>query len=147
VRHYSIRTEDCYADRVRRFILFQGKGHPQEMGAAEINAFLTHPAVEGRVSASTQNQAFSAILFLYHKVLEVDPGQIAGVVRANRPKRLPVVLTRHEVRAVLAILDGTYRLMGQSRGREHDDDRHPCVDQGRSRGDESPGRDRPAQGP
>jgi integron integrase len=65
------------------------------------------------VSASTQNQAFSAILFLYQKVLEVDPGRIAGVVRANRPKRLPVVLTRQEVRAVLANLDGTYRLMGQ----------------------------------
>jgi integron integrase len=113
VRHYSIRTEDCYADWVRRFILFHGKRHPQEMGAAEINAFLTHLAVKGRVSASTQNQAFSAILFLYQKVLEVDPGRIAGVVRANRPKRLPVVLTRQEVRAVLANLDGTYRLMGQ----------------------------------
>ena len=96
---------------VRRFILFYGKRHPMEMGASDVNRFLTHLAVEGRVSASTQNQAFSAILFLYQKVLEVDPGQIAGVVRANRPKRLPVVLTREEVRQVLALLEGTYRLI------------------------------------
>src|SRR3954470_2253854 len=98
VRHYSIRTEDAYHDWVKRYILFHGKRHPQEMGAAEINQFLTHLAVEGRVSASTQNQAFSALLFLYKSVLEVDPGRIEGVVRADRPKRLPVVLTRPEVR-------------------------------------------------
>jgi integron integrase len=112
VRHYSVRTEDCYADWVRRFVLFHGKRHPVEMGAAEINAFLTHLAVAGRVSASTQNQAFSALLFLYLKVLEVDPGRIVGAVRATRPKRLPVVLSRAEVRAVLAGLDGTPRLVG-----------------------------------
>src|SRR5947199_926005 len=111
LRHYSLRTEDCYADWVRRFVLFHGKRHPLEMGAAEINAFLTHLAVEGHVSASTQNQAFSALLFLYQKVLEVDPGRIEGVVRANRPKRLPVVLSRDEVRRVLAELKGTYRLI------------------------------------
>jgi integron integrase len=81
------------------------------MGAAEINAFLTDLAVRGRVSASTQNQAFSAVLFLYQKVLEVDPGRIAGVVRANRPKRLPVVLSADEVRRVLARLEGVYRLI------------------------------------
>jgi integron integrase len=81
------------------------------MGAAEINAFLTDLAVRGHVSASTQNQAFSAILFLYQKVLEVDPGRIAGVVRANRPKRLPVVLSVDEVRRVLAGMEGTYRLI------------------------------------
>ncbi len=112
VRHYSLRTEDCYADWVKRFILFHGKRHPLEMGAAEINAFLTHLAVDGRVAASTQNQAFSALLFLYQKVLEVDPGRIAGAVRAERPKRLPVVLTRDEVRAVLGRLDGVPRLVG-----------------------------------
>jgi integron integrase len=112
VRHYSIRTEDCYADWVKRFVLFHGKRHPLEMGAAEINQFLTHLAVVGHVSASTQNQAFSALLFLYQKVLAVDPGVIVGVVRANRPKRLPVVLSRDEVRRVLAELTGTYRLIG-----------------------------------
>jgi integron integrase len=113
VRHYSIRTEDCYADWVRRFILFHGKRHPQEMGVEQINQFLTHLAVDRRVSASAQNQAFSALLFLYKVVLGVDPGLITGAIRANRPKRLPVVLTRDEVRHVLSELDGTYRLMGQ----------------------------------
>ena len=111
VRHYSIRTEDAYHDWAKRFILFHGKRHPAEMGVAEINAFLTHLAVEGRVSASTQNQAFSALLFLYKSVLEVDPGLIAGAIRAKRPKRLPVVLTKPEVQSVLVRLDGTYRLV------------------------------------
>jgi integron integrase len=111
VRHYSLRTEQAYMDWVRRFILFHNKRHPLEMGAAEINQFLTHLAAEGHVSASTQNQAFSALLFLYQKVLEVDPGRIAGVVRAVRPRRLPVVLTRQEVRAVLLRLDGVPRLV------------------------------------
>src|SRR5438046_426463 len=81
------------------------------MGAAEINAFWSHLAVEGHVSASTQNQAFSAILFLYQRVLEVDPGRIEGVIRAVRPKRLPVVLTREEVRSVLGGLSGPSRLI------------------------------------
>jgi integron integrase len=112
VRHYSLRTEEAYANWVRRFVLFHGKRHPLEMGAAEINAFLTHLAVDGHVSASTQNQAFSALLFLYQKVLEVEPGRIEGAVRASRPRRLPVVLSREEVRRVLAELTGTYRLIG-----------------------------------
>jgi integron integrase len=112
VRHYSLRTEQAYVDWIRRFILFHGKRHPLEMGAAEINQFLTHLAVDGHVSASTQNQAFSALLFLYQKVLEVDPGRIAGVVRANRPKRLPVVLSRQEVQRVLGQLQGVARLLG-----------------------------------
>ncbi len=111
VRHYSLRTEDAYHGWCRRFILFHDKRHPQEMGAAEINQFLTHLAVEGQVSASTQNQAFSGLLFLYKHVLEVDPGVIAGAVRARRPKRLPVVLTKPEVRLVLRQLDDPYRLM------------------------------------
>jgi integron integrase len=111
LRHYSLRTEEAYVAWVRRFILYHGKRHPLEMGAAEINAFLTHLAVEGHVSASTQNQAFSALLFLYQKVLEIEPGRIAGVVRAKRPQRLPVVLTRDEVRQLLGRLEGTYRLM------------------------------------
>jgi integron integrase len=113
IRHYSIRTEESYVDWIKRFILFHDKRHPLEMGAAEINAFLTHLAVDGHVSASTQNQAFSALLFLYQKVLEVDPGRIAGVVRAVRPKRLPVVLTRDEVRRVIEQLDGTFALMAR----------------------------------
>jgi integron integrase len=112
VRHYSLRTEECYIQWIRRFILFHHKRHPREMGAAEINQFLTHLAVNGHVSASTQNQAFAALLFLYQKVLEVDPGQIAGVVRAVRPKRLPVVLTRAEVGAILGRMTGVPRLVG-----------------------------------
>jgi integron integrase len=113
LRHYSLRTEEAYVDWIRRFILFHHKRHPLDMGAAEINAFLTDLAVVGRVSASTQNQAFSALLFLYQKVLEVDPGRIAGVVRAVRPKRLPVVLTREEVRRVIEQLDGTFALIAR----------------------------------
>lgn len=106
VRQYSIRTEDAYVDWIKRFILFHNKRHPLEMGAAEINAFLTHLAIDGHVAAATQNQAFCALLFLYRRVLEVEPGLIEGVIRAKRPERLPVVLTRDEVRAVLGRLDG-----------------------------------------
>ena len=83
------------------------------MGAAEINQFLTHLAVVGHVSASTQNQAFCALLFLYRDVLTVDPGVIAGVIRANRPKRLPVVLTRPEVHRVLNQMADPYRMMAE----------------------------------
>ena len=111
VRHYSPLTEKTYYHWCRRFILFHNKRHPNEMAAAEINAFLTHLAVVGQVAASTQNQAFSAILFLYREVLQVDPGRIEGVIRARRPKRLPVVLTKREVQLVLDQLDGTYLLI------------------------------------
>ena len=113
LRHYSLRTEEAYVAWIKRFILFHHKRHPLDMGAAEINAFLTDLAVVGRVSASTQNQAFTALLFLYQKVLEVDPGRIAGVVRAVRPKRLPVVLTREEVRRVIAQLDPPFDLIAR----------------------------------
>ena len=113
VRHYALTTEDTYHDWCRRFILFHKKRHPNEMGAAEINAFLTHLAVVGQVAASTQNQAFCAILFLYREVLQVDPGRIEGVIRARRSKRLPVVLTKPEVQSVLKEFDGTYSLMAQ----------------------------------
>ena len=112
VRHYAIRTEECYVDWAKRFILFHNKRHPNEMGAAEVNRFLTHLAVEGKVSASTQTQALCAILFLYKTVLEMDPGWLGEVVRARRPKRLPIVLSRDEVRRVLVQLDGTHRLIG-----------------------------------
>jgi integrase len=106
VRHYSLRTEEAYFAWIRRFILFHGKRHPQDMAAAEINAFLSHLAVHGRVAASTQNQAFAALLFLYKQILQVDLGRLEGIIRAKRPKLLPVVLTRPEVRLVLAQLQG-----------------------------------------
>lgn len=109
--HYSIRTEDAYHDWIKRFILFHNKRHPIEMGAAEINQFLTHLAVVGHVAASTQNQAFCALLFLYKSVLQVDPGRIEGVVRAKRPERLPVVLSAEEVQRIVIQLEGVYRLI------------------------------------
>src|SRR3954471_21562912 len=113
VRHYSIRTEDAYHDWVRRFVLFHGVRHPDAMAEPEVNAFLTDLAVNGNVAASTQNQALAALLFLYEHVLGRPLDRIEGVVRAIRPQRLPVVLSRLEVRRVLAELDGSYRLMGE----------------------------------
>jgi integron integrase len=110
-RHYSRRTEEAYVAWIRRYILFHGKRHPMEMGAPEITRYLTSLAVDGKVAASTQNQALSALLFLYRAVLELDVPWLDGLVRARRPQRLPVVLTRDEVRAVLPRLDGTPRLM------------------------------------
>lgn len=110
-RHYSRRTEQTYVAWIRRFILFHGRRHPSEMGEAEINMFLSHLAIRKRVSASTQNQALSALLFLYREVLSVEIGWIEGIVRARKPKRLPVVLTREEIRKVLEQLHGTPRLM------------------------------------
>ena len=111
VRHYSLRTEDAYVDWIKRFVLFHNKRHPLEMGTAQINAFLTHLAVDGHVAASTQNQAFCALLFLYRHVLEIEPGLIEGVIRAKRPARLPVILAREEVRAMLGCLEGVPRLV------------------------------------
>ena len=111
VRHYSIRTEDAYHDWVKRFILFHNKRHPREMAEPEVNAFLTHLAVDGHVAASTQNQALAALLFLYEHVLERPLDRLGGVVRAQRPKRLPVILSRAEVQRILGHLDGTPRLM------------------------------------
>ncbi len=101
-RHYSRSTEQAYVHWTRRFIFYNGLRHPAEMGEVEINAFLTHLAVDKKVSASTQNQALSALLFLYRHVLGRDVGNLGDVVRAKRPKRLPVILTRDEVRAILA---------------------------------------------
>lgn len=106
VKHYSPRTEDAYVGWIRRYILFHGKRHPAEMGADQVAQFLSHLALEARVAASTQNQAFNALLFLYRHVLHIDLGTIGGAVRAKKPKRLPVVLTREEVESVLALLDG-----------------------------------------
>ena len=104
--HYSYRTEQAYLQWVRRFIYFHEKRHPRGMGEPEVAAFLTHLAVDRRVSASTQNQALNAILFLYKQVLEREIGLIQGVTRAKRPERLPVVMTHEEVQTVLRRLSG-----------------------------------------
>ncbi len=110
VRHLSRRTELAYVAWVRRFVLFHHKRHPLAMGEAEINAFLTHLAVARQVSASTQNQALAALLFLYREVLGRPVRDLGAVVRPRRPRRLPVVLTREEVRATLEQLTGIPRL-------------------------------------
>jgi integron integrase len=110
-RHYSRRTEQTYCQWVKRFIFFHKVRHPVEMGEAEINAFLTHLAVKEKVSASTQNQALSALLFLYRHVLGREVGDLSDVIRARKPKRLPVVITREEVKSVLANLTGDKWLM------------------------------------
>ncbi len=110
-RHYSYRTEQAYIHWIRRYIFFHHKRHPSKMGEPEIAAFLSHLAVTRRVSASTQNQALNAILFLYKQVLEHDIGLIHGVTRAKRAEHLPVVLTREEVQTVLQRLHGRELLM------------------------------------
>lgn len=112
-RHYSIRTEEAYVDWVRRFVLFHGKRHPLEMGAMEVEAFLSHLAVEGRVSASTQNQAKSALLFLYREVLGIRLPWLDGVTSAKPGERMPVVLTRGEVTAVLSRISGVHGLLAR----------------------------------
>jgi len=111
VRHYSRRTEKAYVAWTRRYILFHGKRHPSEMGAAEITQYLSSLAVQGHVAGSTQNQALSALLFLYRAVLGQELPWLDEVVRAKRTGRLPVVLTRDEVRTVIRRLRGTHRLM------------------------------------
>jgi integron integrase len=110
-KQYSIRTEQAYVDWIRRFILFHGKRHPMEMGKAEVEAFLTHLAVNRNVAASTQNQALSALLYLYREVLERDLPWLDDVTRAKKPSRLPVVLTYTEVKMLLDQLSGTKWLM------------------------------------
>lgn len=110
-RHYSRRTEKAYVAWIRRFILFHGKRHPFEMGAAEVTRYLSSLAVQENVAASTQNQALAALLFLYRQVLALDLPWLDDVVRAKRPVKLPVVLTHDEVRAVIRQLHGAPRLM------------------------------------
>ena len=112
-RHYSLRTEDAYVDWTRRFILFHGKRHPQELGAPEVQAFLSHLAVARRVSPSTQNQAKAALLFLYREVLAVDLPWLSEIVQAKRQARLPVVLTPGEVRALFDQMEGVMGLVAQ----------------------------------
>ena len=111
IKRYSIRTEEAYVQWIKRFILFHDKRHPRDMGPEEIRQFLTHLAMTRRVAASTQNQALSAILFLYKSVLQQDIGWIDEIVWAKKPKRLPVVLTREEVKTVLQRLSGPTWLM------------------------------------
>src|SRR3989338_4636359 len=110
-RHYSPRTEETYVGWIKRFIFFHDKRHPAEMGEAEIGRFLSSLATDAKVSASTQNQAFNALLFLYQEVLQRKIGLIEGVIRAKRSKRLPVVLTKEEVGRLLACLEGAPWLM------------------------------------
>jgi integron integrase len=111
VRHYSYRTEQQYVAWIRRYILFHGRRHPRELGGAEVESFLSHLATERHVAAATQAQALAAILFLYKHVLNLDLPWLGNVVRATRPKRMPLVLTRSEVRRILAELDGQYLLI------------------------------------
>jgi integron integrase len=110
-RHYSLRTEEAYVGWIRRYILFHNKRHPLEMAEPEINAFVTHLAVQGPVSASTQTQALSALMFLYRHVLAKPLPDLDTVIRAKRPGRLPSVLTRAEVRRILGRMNGTPRLV------------------------------------
>ena len=110
-RHYSYRTEKAYVHWIKRLIFFHNKRHPAEMGEGEIGRFLSSLATDSHVSASTQNQALNALLFLYREILKKDIGYVDGVVRAKRPHRLPVVLTRQEVRTILGFLDGSDWLM------------------------------------
>ncbi|MFA7399407.1 MAG: integron integrase, partial [Sideroxydans sp.] len=111
VKHYAIRTEQSYVDWIKRYIYFHGKTHPKDLGAQDVEAFLTHLAVAGKVSASTQNQAKSAILFLYREVLDIQLPWLDNVTQAKAPKKLPVVLTVVEVQAVLSRLSGSHLLI------------------------------------
>ena len=110
-RHYSRRTEDAYVHWIRRFIVFHGRRHPIDLGAPEISAFATWLAVERRVASSTQNQALSAMLFLYRAVLRQEVGAVDLVPRARMPATVPVVLTTAEVRKVLDALTGVPRIV------------------------------------
>ena len=113
VRHYALTTEQSYVEWMRRYILFHQKRHPREMGAAEVRGFLEHLAVERKVSASTQNQALNAIVFLYRHVLKMPLGELGEFTPAKRPRRVPEVLSREEVQRLLSLLGGTYQLIGK----------------------------------
>jgi integron integrase len=113
LRHYSSRTEQAYIGWIRRYILFHGKRHPNELGERDVSTFLSSLAINGRVAAATQNQALNALLFLYKEVLKRELGFVPGALRVKRPPKVPVVLSPEEVRTVLSQLDGKYRLMAQ----------------------------------
>ena len=113
-RHYSLRTEQTYIGWVRQYILYHKKRHPREMGVAEINDFITSLANQKTVSASTQNQAISAILFLYRNVLYIQLDEKALIpIRPTKPKRVPTVLSRDEAKKVIARMEGIYKFMAQ----------------------------------
>lgn len=112
-KHYSLRTEEAYLGWIKRYVWFHGKRHPRDMGAAEVEAFLTDLAVNRNVSASTQNQALAALLFLYKEVLEIQLPWLDGLTRAKRPQRLPTVLTVREVGLVLERMEGTLGLLAR----------------------------------
>lgn len=114
-RYYSRRTEEAYVHWIKRFIYYSGKRHPEVLGESEVTAFLNHLATDRHVAAATQNQALSAILFLYKEVLGLGLGWLDGLVRASRPPRLPAVLTRAEVERLLAQLTGTKWLIASLR--------------------------------
>ncbi|CAG0943030.1 Tyrosine recombinase XerD [Candidatus Brocadiaceae bacterium] len=111
LKHYSIRTEQTYLSWMKRYILFHNKRHPNDMGSAEIETFLSHLAVNLKVSASTQNQAFNALLFLYREVLKKDLDESIHAIRAKRPRRLPTVMTKEETMKVIGALSGDFQLM------------------------------------
>jgi integron integrase len=113
IKHYSYRTEQTYKDWIKRYILFHNKRHPKDMGAEEIQAFITHLAVEKKVSASTQNQALSAILFLYRHVLQVEINLPSDLIRAEKSKTLPVVLTHQEAMLVISKMSGLPQIMAK----------------------------------
>ena len=110
-RHLSLRTEETYRNWIKRFILFHGKQHPRDLDAAAVRTFLTHLAVNEHVAASTQNQAFNALLFLYRQVLQMEAPDIQGVERARHSRRLPVVFTKAEATALIAQMKGEHRLI------------------------------------
>jgi integron integrase len=112
VRHYSYRTEKCYVDWIKRYVVFNKNRHPRTMGGPEVSAFLTDLAVTRKVTAATQNQALAALLFLYKQVLNVDLPWIDTMVRATKPQRLPVVLSQEEARTVVSNLSGVFWLIG-----------------------------------
>jgi len=112
-KNYSYRTEESYVNWVKRYILFHNKRHPQELGTAEIEAFLTHLAVDGHVAASTQNQALSALIFLYRHVLNQELEGRIDAIRAKKPQRLPTVMTKEECLRVIANMSGSHQLMAQ----------------------------------
>ncbi len=112
VRHYSYRTEEQYVFWIKRYILFNGRRHPRDLGAVEVETFLSSLAVHGNVAAATQNQALAAVLFLYRHVLKQDLPWLNNIVKARKPRRLPLVLTREETRVLLAQLSGVHWLVG-----------------------------------
>jgi site-specific recombinase XerD len=111
LKHYSYRTEETYVQWIRRYILFHNKRHPKDMGVPEIEAFLTHLAVQSNVSASTQNQAFSALLFLYRHVLQLPLSDRIDALRAKKSRHLPTVLTPEEAIAIIQQMSGVHRLL------------------------------------